>query len=83
MSWLSAQRITAVAVMGAAWLAAPAVEAQEPGQPDLVFQAFFVGAFHDPISPGDPLRIGAVVLNAGDAASAATTLRYYRSRRPR
>ena len=79
MSWLSAQRIAALAVMGATWLAAPAVEAQDPGQPDLVIQAFFVAAFDHPISPGDPIRIGAVVLNAGDAASAATTLRYYRS----
>ena len=79
MSQRSAQRITAVAVMGAAWLAAPAVEAQNPGQPDLVIQAFFVGTTNHPVYPGNPISIGVVVLNAGDAASAATRLRYYRS----
>ena len=67
--------IVAVAVIGVAWLAPTAVEAQTG--PDLVVESPSV-TDSTPTS-GTTFTLSATVRNAGDGASAATTLRFYRS----
>ena len=75
MSRKSVQCIVAVAVIGVAWLAPTAVEAQTG--PDLVVESPSV-TDSTPTS-GTTFTLSATVRNAGDGASAATTLRFYRS----
>ena len=78
MSRKSVQCIAAVSVMGMSWLAPTAVEAQSPTGPDLQITAILVATSPGPFGPG-PLQFTVGIRNAGDVASAATTLRYYRS----
>ena len=75
MSRKSVQCIVAVAVIGVAWLAPTAVEAQTG--PDLVVESPSV-TDSTPTS-GTTFTLSATVRNAGDGASAATMLRFYRS----
>ena len=77
MSRKSVQCITAVAVIGVAGLAPMAVEAQTG--PDL--RVYAVSSFTNPSGTptGGSFSFNAGVRNSGDAPSAATTLRYYRS----
>ena len=78
MSRKSVQCIAAVAVIGLAWLAPTAVEAQTG--PDLGISGLVaVSGLYGITPPGWPLSLSATVRNDGDAASAATTLRYYLS----
>ena len=48
-----------------------------PNRPDLTFLAVVVGS--GPSEEGDFVRFVIIILNAGDGASAASTLRYFRS----
>ena len=78
MSRKSVQCIAAVAVIGLAWLAPTAVEAQTG--PDLGISGLVaVSGLYGITPPGWPLSLSATVRNDGDGDAAATTLRYYRS----
>ena len=73
---MSRKSIAAVAVIGVACLAPTAVEAQTA--PDLQIGVVLVATSPTAFGPG-PLQFAVGIRNTGDAASAATTLRYYRS----
>ena len=77
MSRKSVQRIAAVAVIGVAWLAPTAVEAQTG--PDLDPYALVVTTNPGGTAPGGNVGPSVGVRNEGDESSAATTVRFYQS----
>ena len=78
MSRKSVQCIAAVAVIGLAWLAPTAVEAQTG--PDLRIYATLISTGSPGgIRPGGTIRPSVGVRNEGNESSAATTVRFYRS----
>lgn len=49
------------------------------GRPELVVDGFFYSYYGGAIRPGDRIRLTVEIWNQGDAASEATTVRYYAS----
>ncbi len=78
MSWKSARRLALASVLVPAWLAAPVVKAQDPSGPDLEIGLILALYQRSPFGGGQ-LDYSVQVNNRGDEASAATTLRYFRS----